>query len=430
MPRLSTVFAALLGAAVTLPAFADDEVTDWNQHLLESIAATMTNPPKASRAMAMMHAAVYDAVNSITGTHAPYCVSVPASGTASKEAAVAYAAHAVLRNAFPAHAITLDQQLTDALAHIGSGPAVDEGRAVGLACASTLLALRANDGSTANPPLYFGGQGVGQWRPTAPGLVPGLLPAWGNVTPFGLTSGSQFRSAPPPALNSPEYRDAYNQVKDLGRADSATRTDEQSEIAFMWAAGGGTYTPPGMWNQVAQRIAQNQSIDDNARMFALLNLAEADSAIACWDAKYAYSFWRPITAINLGDTDGNPDTVADPDWIPLLSTPPFPSYTSGHSTFSSAAAIVLAEWLGTDSYDFTMTSEGISRDFGSLWGAAEEAGMSRIYGGIHFLFDDIAALDMGSDIGHWIFDHYLQVPAPSGALALGLGALVAGRRRR
>jgi len=429
MKRLSLAIVALSGAAAALPASADT-VTDWNQHLLEAVAATNMPPPRASRAMAMVHAAVYDSVNSISGSHTPYFMTVPAPGTASKEAATAYAAHRVLRQLFPTRQVILDQALADSLATIGSGPDVDEGRNCGLAVANALIASRATDGAGAVRPPYLGGLEPGQWRPTAPTDAPGLLPAWGQVRPFGLTGGNQFRPPPPPALNSAEYRDAYNQVKDLGSANSAIRTEEQTLIAFMWVAGAGSATPSGLWNQVAQGIAATQSLDDNARMFALLNLAEADAAISCWDAKYEYSFWRPITGINLGDTDGNDETVADPDWVPLISTPPFPGYTSGHSTFSAAAATILAAWLGTDAFEFSVTGDGITRDFESLWAAAQESSMSRIYGGIHWEFDSQWGLNSGQLIGNWIFDHYLQVPSPSAAALLGLGAMAATRRRR
>ncbi len=428
MERLTFVIAAIAGAAA-LPASADI-VTEWNDNLLQSVAATPTPPPRAARAMAMTQLAVYDAVNSITGTHQPYLTSFPAAQGASQEAATAYAAHRVLKQLFPTRAVALDEQLAASLAVIGSGPAVDAGRDVGLACANAMLAARANDGSQIVPPPFLGGLAPGEWRPTPPTQAPGVLPAWGNVTPFGIISGSQFRPPPPPALTSTQYRDAYNQVKDLGGATSLLRTDDQTEIAYMWVAGAGSVTPPGLWNQVAQSLAGSQSIDDNARMFALLNMAEADAGIQCWDAKYFYNFWRPITGINLGDTDGNDETIPDPDWIPLISTPAFPAYTSGHSTFSSAAATMLANWFGSDDFDFSVTSDGITRSYDSFSEAAHEASMSRIYGGIHWIFDGEWGLTGGQLVSDWIYDRYLQVPSPSAAMVLGMGALIATRRRR
>jgi hypothetical protein len=429
MTRLYVAFAALAGAAVASTAAAD-VVTEWNANLLESVASTPTPPPRAARAMAMTHAAVYDAVNSITGTHQPYLASFPAAPGASKEAAAAYAAHRVLKQLFPTRAAALDEQLALSLSTIGSGPAVDAGRECGLACANAILTARASDGASVAPPPYLGGLAPGQWRPTPPTEAAGVLPAWGQVTPFGLTSGSQFRPPPPPALGSAEYRDAYNQVKSLGGAFSNTRTEDQTEAAFMWVAGAGSVTPPGLWNQVAQSLAAAQSVEENARMFALLNFATADAGISCWDAKYEYSFWRPITGINLGDTDGNDETLADPDWVPLISTPAFPAYTSGHSTFSAAAASILAQWFGSDEFEFSITSDGITRFYTSFSDAAHEASMSRIYGGIHWIFDGDWGNTQGYQIGEWIFDHYLQVPAPSALALLGAGAALVARRRR
>jgi len=224
----------------------------------------------------------------------------------------------------------------------------------------------------------------------------------------------------------------------LGSATSATRTPEQTDIARFWADGAGSATPPGHWNLIAQDVAEMQgnTVSENARLFALLNIATADAAIACWDNKYAYNFWRPITAIHEADSDGNPDTTQDLTWAPLLPTPPFPSYTSGHSTFSSAAATILAAFFGTDDIAFTASSEapGVAdRSFLSFSEAAEEAGRSRIYGGIHFQFDNQDALAIGNALGHFVYRTQLTaVPEPPGSLLvlIGMLGLAAARSRR
>jgi membrane-associated phospholipid phosphatase len=233
----------------------------------------------------------------------------------------------------------------------------------------------------------------------------------------------------PPDLNSEEFTTTFNHVKEIGSADSTTRTDDQTQIALFWADGARTATPPGHWNRIAATVARDQrnTLYENSRLFALLNIALADAGLVSWDAKYYYNFCRPITAIQNANSDNNPATTADADWSPLLTTPPFPSYTSGHSTFSAAAATVLAGFFGTDKITFTSTAEtpGASSDlaprtFKSFSAAASEAGLSRIYGGIHWSFDNTAALTVGKRLGQYVFNHMLQsepeVPPPSEAL--------------
>lgn len=246
-----------------------------------------------------------------------------------------------------------------------------------------------------------------------------------------MTSGSQFRPVAPPTLDSPEYAADFNQVKDLGRIDSATRTADQSEIALIWAANAGTVTPPGQFNQIAQQVVNNNGLGlaEKARTFAMLGITVADAAIVSWDAKYAYDFWRPVTAIHEADIDGNAATDQDTSWLPFLPTPPFQTYTSGHSTFSGSSGELLALLFG-DAQNFTLESVGLSRDFTSLTAAADEAGISRIYGGIHFNFDNTAGKSSGRNLANYVYSNFLQVPAPTSAGLLALGGLVATRRRR
>jgi hypothetical protein len=400
------VAAAVLTIACAGLARAD-VVTDWNQAVLDSIAATGTPPPVASRAMAIVHVSVYDAVNGISRRHAPYRVATNPP-PASMEAAAAQAAHDALVELFPDRASLYRDLLDTHLDAIADGPAKDAGIAQGALVAAEILDWRADDGS-AGPGSYIPSGEPGRWKPTAPGFRPALLPHWGTVTCFAMDSGSQFRPIEPPAMITLDYLDAWREVYELGRIDSTTRTPDQTEIARIWEGGPGTPTPPGQWNEIAQTLAASQgnTLEDNARLFAYLNLATADAAINAWDCKYHYDYWRPITAIWEADADGNPDTTADPLWMPLLTTPPFPTYTSGHSTFSGSSARVLINFFGTDSIPFTFEAIGLSRDFTSLWTAAQEAGVSRIYGGIHYGFDNTAALDAGSRLGEYITSTYL-----------------------
>lgn len=428
---VGALIAVFAGSALPV-ATAADVVLDWNQQLLSAVAATSTSPPMASRAMAMVHTAVYDAVNSVNPTHRGYLAVYPTLAGTSADAAAAQAARDVLAALYPSRAAIFDAQLAQSLAAIPDSPGKAAGLALGAHAASQTLGSRANDNATLVVPHTPGTQ-PGRWRPTPPGHGPALLPNWPLVTPFAMSSGSQFRPASMPSLTSQEYTDAYNEVKSLGAVDSATRTPEQTQIALLWAAGAGTVTPPGMWNQIAAQISQQRSLTthENARLFALLGIGLADAAIASWDCKYAYNFWRPVTGIREGDADTNPDTAGDAAWTPLLVTPPFAAFTSGHSTFSSAAATILADYFGTDSISFTAESVGITREFDSLWAAAEEAGQSRIYGGIHWQFDNSAGLHCGGEIGTLVSATQLLVPAPAGAAALvGLLPLACVRRRR
>lgn len=434
--RVLVVCSAVIGAL--MPALAAANVIiDWNNQLLQAVRETSTNPPNASRAMAMTSAAVFDAVNSIDGNFQPYHFTGFAAAGASGEAAAAQAAHDVMLHLFPARAAALGSALTDSLAVLPeSGKAA--GVALGAAAAQSIIDLRSADGS-ATIVSYSPGSAPGQWRPTPPNGAPALLPNWPTVTPFAMTSGDQFRASGPPQLTSQSYADAFNEVKLLGAANSVARTPDQTQIARFWADGAGTITPPGHWNQIAQTVVQstNLSLVDEARLFALLNLAEADAAILCWDTKYFNNFWRPITAIREADTDGNFDTGQDAAWVPLLTTPNFPSYTSGHSSFSGAAAAVLAGFIGGDLFEFTVQpDESVAvavgpRSFKSFSQAADEAADSRLYGGIHFGFDNADGLVAGVALGQYVLGSQLQpVPEPATWALYGLGMLtILGLRR-
>jgi len=396
----------------TLPLIAPaDLVTDWNAVTLQAIRVDRTPPPRASRALAILHISIYDAVNGIRRTHQPYRVGGQVPASASVEAAASAAAHKVLVALYPNQRTNFDAVYATSLARIRNHPQKRMGMAWGTLVASKILASRANDGSTnvvALPLLT----GPGYWEPTPPAFAPYLLPQWGMVTPFAMTSSSQFRPAGPPTLDSAAWAANYNEVKALGAATNSTRTADQSEIARFWADGAGTETPPGHWNHIAAEVARERgnTLEQNARLFALLNIAMADAGICAWDAKYTFYNWRPVTAIRKGDTDGNPATDPDTAWSSFIVTPPFPDYCSGHSTFSAAAAAVLAMFYGTDHIAFTTGSDllpGVTRSFETFSAAAAEAALSRLYGGIHFRFANDDGLEGGLLIGEWTFTRFL-----------------------
>jgi PAP2 superfamily len=381
-----------------------DVVTDWNSAALDAIRAGRTAPPIASRSLAILHVSIYDAVNGIARAHEPYLVQSAVAASASRQAAASAAAHEALVNLFPAAAASFDALHAAILAAIPDGLHKIAGIVWGEFVAGQILASRANDGSDAVVPPP-GGSGPGVWIPTPPAFLPYLLPQWGFVVPFAMSTSSQFRPPGPPSLDSQQYAADYNEVKELGAAVGSTRTEEQTEIALFWADGAGTETPPGHWNSIAQIIAgdRGNTLEENARLFALLNIAMADAAICAWDAKYTFHFWRPITAINFEEPELN--------WSSLIVTPPFPDYVSGHSTFSGAAATVLPLFYGTEDLPFTTGSDslpGVYRSFSTCLDAAEEAADSRLYGGIHFRSANEDGLQAGISIGELTATRYLR----------------------
>jgi PAP2 superfamily len=389
-----------------------DVVTQWNSAALAAIRANKTSPPRASRALAILHASIYDAINGITRSHESYFVQSDVPPNASIDAAGSAAAHVVLVSLFPAESTSFGDLHAAIMAAIPDSPRKRIGLEWGERVARQILAWRANDNADAVVDIPSG-SGPGVWQPTPPAFAAYLLPQWAFVLPFALPASAFMRPAGPPSLDSPEWVADYNEVKALGRSVGSARTPEQSLIALFWADGAGTETPPGHWNNVAQRVSvdRRSSLEETARLFALLNIAMADAAICAWDAKYTYNFWRPVTAIRNGETDGNPATVGEPAWTSFIITPPFPDYVSGHSAFSGAAATVLAEFYGTDHIIFTVGSDGlprVPRPFTSFTAAAKEAAMSRLYAGIHFRTAIEDGLSAGTAIGEWTVMHYLH----------------------
>lgn len=369
-------------------------VARWNEVALQAIRAERTPPPVAARNLAVVHLAVHDAVAATVAADAPFRVRYVARVDADPAAAAAVAVHRVLVELYPARVAEFDAALDATLDPVPDGPTKARGVALGLATAEAVLRWRAADGEVARRSDYRPRTGPGLWRPTPAGYRPPLLPGWGRVAGFAVADPAAFRPPPPPAVGTPEYERAYAEVAALGRADSPTRTRDQTEVAHFWADGEGTVTPPGHWNRIAQAVAADRrlSLADAARLFAVLNAAMADAAVVCWDCKYRFDVWRPVTAVR----------EVDPAWSPLLPTPPFPAYTSGHSSFSGAAAAALAAFFGTDEVAFATTSDGlpgVTRSFRRFSAAAEEAGMSRVYGGIHWQFDNTAGLRCGREVG-------------------------------
>ena len=412
-PHHSVASAAAPNAVRTVGS--GQPVIDWNQILLSIVNTPGAQPAniQPTRNFAIVDAAIYDAVNAIDRTHEPYLVDVRAPRSASETAAADAAAHTALVGLYPSQQSTLDADYASELAKVADGPAKDQGIQLGQQVATDLLAIRADDGSNVVPPPFVPGIAPGDFDPgqtQPPNFPTPVFTAWGQVTPFVLDSASQFRPPSPPALTSDAYAAAINEVQSLGSATSITRTAEQTEIGKFW-------NPPiqNFWNQIAGEVATANHTDlpTTARLFAALNLSFADSAIAFYDAKYTYRLWRPVTAIRLADTDGNPNTAADPNWLPLAgNTPADPSYPGAHSTISAAGADVLARFFG-DQQSFSITSPalpGVTRSFDSFSAAANEAGLSRIYAGVHTRLDHVAGLTLGQNVANFVL-HNTLLPA-------------------
>jgi hypothetical protein len=389
-----------------------DAVGDWNGITSQTVGAAV--PPRPGPAaildFATVHAAIYDAVQAIEGDFEPYAVAIPgASGDSA--AAAAKAAHDVLVNRFPNQVGSLDMIYHDYLA--SHGLAEDNpGVAVGQHAAAGIITLRANDGSypTPPPPPFNGGTDPGEWRPTPPAFASMLVPWFGAVTPFALTSPDQFRAPPHPALTSGRYAKDYEEVKRLGRDVNSERTQEQTDLALFWAL---SFVP--QWNLALREIAAAHvdNISDSSRLFALATMAMADAGITCWDSKNHYNFWRPITAIQEGDNDGNPKTQGDAGWLPQQVTPPYPDYTSGANNLTGAVTRTLKRFFGTDNFTFEVKSNNPlanppTRTYTRFSDAAKDVVDARVYQGIHFRFADLAARKQGRQVAKWVFNHFLR----------------------
>ena len=405
--QLRSIAATLLVAVGLAGTARADVVTDWNRTAITTLNAAGVRFPPQTRALAMMHAAIFDAVNATNHRYTSYAVDIYAPG-ASPEAAAAAAAYGVLLNLIPSQQISLDTAYAASLAQIPDGAAKNSGIATGMTVASGILALRSADGSNAIV-SYTPGTGPGVWQPTPPSFAPAAFVAFATTIPFTLQSSSQFLAEGPPALTSDEYTRDFNEVKSVGAFNSVTRTADQTEAAKFWIENS-DFT----WNLIARLAAANHQNDlsENARLFALLNMATADGIITGFNTKYTYNFWRPITAIRAADTDGNDKTTADPTWTSLSPTPAHPDYTSNHSIYSAAAATVMALVFGDDDFDFSITSSTAPnhavRSYHSFSQAAQECGMARVWVGFHFRTAVRHGLNQGKQIGRFAFEHYLK----------------------
>lgn len=420
--------AGATAAQATVPASGDPALY-WNQVLSGGLTGS---PTVTSRSYAMVSAAIYDAVNATTGkTHVAFVPGVATSGGDTR-AATAVAARNMLAALNPAKTAEYDTALSASLALVPDGAAKTNGMATGAAIASASLAARVGDGSTA-PSTYAPTPGIGNWQPTPPGNLPAALPQWADVTPFVMSSPEQFRPAAPPNVGSAAYAAAYNEVMAIGSATSAIRTADQSAAAAFWVQASGT----APWLKAGLGIAETSGLPsiENARLFALISTSIADAVIGVWDAKYEYDFWRPITAIRAGDADGNDLTVGDIGWTPFIVTPNHPSYISGHSGVSGAGSAILSSFFG-DAHDFCLMASGLTRCFNSFSGAAEDAANSRLWGGIHWRFDNEAGLALGRGVGAYVLASraFDAVPEPASwtmmLLGFGLGGAALRRRRQ
>jgi PAP2 superfamily len=343
-----------------------------------------------TRNAAIVQAAVFDAVNGINPRYTPIHVKPAAPHGASRRAAAVQAAYVSLVNLYPTQISTFDAQRTASLMAILSGGGRERARSVlggiqwGQTVADAIWAWRSTDGFNPPPPPFVGGDAVGQWRPTPPAFAPGAFPQLGYTTPWAILAPSQFRPGGPPALNSARYAEVFNETRTMGSLNSAARTADQTLYALFWNASTATY----FWDSVAVSLSKqrHKTLLQNARILGLLNIAMADAAIACWEAKYYYVFWRPVTAIPLADSDGNTATTPDPNFAPLFATPAHPEYPSGHSTVSSSATRVLTHFFGEHT-SFSMTSDvmlGVVRSFSSFSDALHEVTNARVFAGIHF----------------------------------------------
>lgn len=411
---MAVAAAALLvwaGAGRPQPAPATvDAVTYWNRIATDATVAVEMDPLAESRLFAILHLAIHDALNAIDRRYETYAAAVPAGAGATAEAAVAAAAHAVLTELFPAAKPTFDAAYAEALRPLRNDEAKKRGLSVGSKAAAAMLALRRNDGASRTVERAAGTQ-PGEYRPTPPDYTPAKFAQWPGITPFVLKSAAQFRPAPPPVVDSEVALADIAEVKAIGAQVSATRSEEQSEIARFWYEN----STQG-WNRISREIAMSRKLSlwESARFFALVNLAMADGFIGGFEAKYHYYYWRPATAIR---------AAGDSTWESYLWTPPVPDYPSTHTVLGAAAATVMARFYETDFVSFQSASgvpyPGLTRKFWSFSEAARENGASRVLAGIHFTSAVNAGYVQGEQIGAWVFAHALRpvrtAPSRAGA---------------
>ena len=399
-----------LGSAVVRA----DVVLDWNEIAVNTAIANGQSPFAQARYAAIVQVAVFEAVNSITRDYQPYLGTITAPRGASARAAAIQAAYRVLSTYFPASATTLDTERANSLASIPDGQAKGDGIATGEAAAWAMIALRANDGSSPAQFKVPGPPVPGEWQatpscPTVNGIQVGIAYQWQYITPFGIPSAGDFLLAPPPALTSYRYAKTYNEVMTVGGVDSTQRPSGRADVAVFYAAA----SPTLVFNQVARQVAdeQGRSLSENARALALINMAMNDGLVASFLNKYHYNFWRPETAIHLGDTDGNPKTDPDPSYVPFITTPCFPSYPSNHGSASNGAAEVMRRLYGEAGHSITVTNPAVPSivlQYTAFKEITDDISDARVYGGIHFRSDQTAGARLGRAVGTAVYKNNLR----------------------
>ena len=389
----------------------EDVILQWNRVLMGTIRTPGQQPPTIMpvRSYAMMHAAMFDAVNSIDGTYTPYLTDVPGSKNASLEAAAAQAAHDVLAALYPTRLEVFDAELATSLEGIEEHRA-QQGIRVGQIIAERLLAVRAADGWNVTPPPYVLPPTTGNWQP-AP--APAGFTHYPAVIPFAITSNTQFAPNPPPSLTSAQYAADFNEVKEIGSATSATRTADQTQVARLWANVNTPTTVFFVWNNVARTVALERGTTtvENARLFALINIAFHDSLLTTFTSKFQHGLWRPVTAIRRADEDDNPNTAPDVNWSSLIGNPPYPTYAGNNAAIGTSQATMLALFFGRDDLRFQHTWEGAggaTRSYAGFNVMADEQDRARIYGGVHFPFDNVAGQSAGRNVANYVFLNFMK----------------------
>jgi hypothetical protein len=376
---------------------------------MEETARTASpNPAAGARAAVIMQVAVFEAVNSIVGDYEPYRRKIDAAPSASPEAAAVSAAHSVLTKLYADKAPQLDAERDKSLAAIADGPAKTHGVAVGMAAAEAIIALRTGDGFEIVVP-YTPKSEPGQWQPTPPDFTPAFMPGLGEVATFAIGNARQFRAAPPPPLQSKRYARDYHEVKRVGEAQSTERSAHRARLAHFYDA----TDADGIYYPAARQIsaARGGTLSQNARLFALLAMAIWDGAVACFETKYHFNLWRPTTAIRAAQTDGNDRTEPDPNWQPLVFTPPFPAYPSGHATFGGAARVILEHEFGPGGHSITLSNPkvpDIVLRYNNFKRITDDIDEGRIYGGVHYRFDQEAGALLGKRVGEYILGYMLR----------------------
>jgi PAP2 superfamily len=403
MHVFKTISAAVVASLCLLSSAMADVVSGWNEKVVAASVGARQSPAAQARNVAMVHLAMFDALNSIEPRYAPYRVQLPVPNTTSGEAAASAAAHYLIVRLYPEQKKDADAALTAALAAVPDGDPKAKGVQLGEIIAAAMLQDRSNDGANA-PDTYRPFTVAGTYVPT---VLP-VLSNWGAVKPFAMTSGSQFRPVAPYALTSAQWAKDYTEVKRFGVKTGSARSVEQTDVARFWEqTGAATYNP--LVRQVC--AAKNLGILEQARVFALAYIAVADAYIAVFDAKYAYSFWRPVTAIRNGDLDGNDGTERDAAWEPLIPTPMHPEYPCAHCIAQSSVASVMSALFGDDIAAVKLTSTtaaGVTRSFSRLSDYVAEVIDARVFDGVHYRTSGDVGADMGRKIGQYVMQNVLK----------------------